>query len=45
MRNVLNREFFFAIFIFKDMVDIVLNIRSELVWDLDEFYVRRTLPP
>ena len=42
MRNVLKRnflvqEFFFCDFSFRDVVDFVLNIRSVLVWDLDEF--------
>ena len=41
MRNVLKRifeflSFFVAIFSLWDILDFVLNIRSELVWGLDE---------
>ena len=42
MGNVLKRifeftSFYFAIFSLSDMVDFILNIRSELVWDFNEF--------
>ena len=30
-------SFFSRYLVFSDVVDIVLNIRSELFWDLDEF--------
>ena len=39
MRNVLKRIFWFLFTIYSlwDMIDFVVNIRNELVWDLDEF--------
>ena len=38
LKDTLKRIFYFrVIFIFWDMVDFVFNIRSVLVWDLDEF--------